>query len=106
MDEDYQWVRDEGLTRQLDPLQLGLVLAGQPLGHFEEALVGESQLLQPKLEKKVVGIEAVVDVKTDAVAYSGVPADEVARQTRDATAMEVYVVAVVAAVLANSTLEE
>lgn len=64
------------MTSSLDPLQLGLVLAGQSLGLVKELP------LEPKLETNVAGIEA---------------AKEAAGQVGDATAMEVNTAAEVPA---------
>lgn len=89
--EDHQWVRDEGLTSTLDPLQPGLVLATQPLGHFEEPPIEEPPLLEPKPKKKVGNTEAVAN--TGAKIATGIPTEEVSGQTGDTTAMEVDVTA-------------
>lgn len=88
-DDDYQWVRDEGLTSTLDPLQLCLVLASQPLWLVEEPP------LEPKPEVNIIERVEMTD--------TGGPAEEAVGQDNWTTAMEVDIVLEVPA---NPTREE
>lgn len=73
-DEDYQWIKDEGMTSTLDPLQLGLVLVGQPIGVVEDlTTVVDLGIEQPNT---AMDIDPILDVVVlEILATSGPPAE-------------------------------
>lgn len=71
-DEDYQRIRDEGLTNNLNSLEMGLVLASQPLGLIEDLtresnMVGELTTMEISVTAAENLVDPILDTEVDLI---------------------------------------
>lgn len=66
-DKDYQRIKNEGITSTLNPLEMELILAGQPIGMIED-LTQEANVADRlrKIEVDTIPVKNVEDLIPDA----------------------------------------